>query len=65
MSYVRDLDEREKERKKKVVAALAAGEESIEPAPFDEGSYKYPPAQIVDGMLFLFARALTNTEGPT
>ncbi|VDB83809.1 unnamed protein product [Peniophora sp. CBMAI 1063] len=48
MSYVRDLDEREKERKKQVVAALAAGEETEEPAPFDEGSYKYPPAQIVD-----------------
>ena len=56
MSYVRDLDEREKERKKKVVAAIAAGEETEEPAAFDEGSYKYPPAQIVDGVFSSFLR---------
>jgi hypothetical protein len=48
MAYVRDLDELEKEKRRRIVSAVASGE-GIGEEPFDERSYKYPPAQIVDG----------------
>ncbi|KAI0311910.1 P-loop containing nucleoside triphosphate hydrolase protein [Amylostereum chailletii] len=46
MGYVRGLEEREKERKRKRLAQTVAGE--VEADPIEEESYKYPPAQIVD-----------------
>ncbi|KAI0250215.1 P-loop containing nucleoside triphosphate hydrolase protein [Lactifluus subvellereus] len=46
MSYVRDLEEREREKKNRRIAQAAAGEEMVNTPP--EESYKYPPAQLVD-----------------
>ncbi|KAI0034210.1 P-loop containing nucleoside triphosphate hydrolase protein [Vararia minispora EC-137] len=48
MGYVRELDEKERERKKRVISAVASGKE-VDEVSFDERSYRYPPAQIVDG----------------
>ena len=49
MTYVRDLQEKDKERKKKRLIMAAAGDgEDI--SPVEEESYKYPPGQILDGM---------------
>ncbi|KAI0303771.1 P-loop containing nucleoside triphosphate hydrolase protein [Multifurca ochricompacta] len=46
MYYVRDLEEKEQERKKRRTAQMTAGEE-IADTPLEE-SYKYPAAQLVD-----------------
>jgi hypothetical protein len=48
MGYVRSLEENERERQKRRAAQVAAGEE-VEDAVSEE-SYKYTPAQLVDGM---------------
>ena len=48
MGYVRSLEEKERERQKRRAAQVAAGEE-VEDA-MSEESYKYTPAQLVDGM---------------
>ncbi len=48
MGYVRSLEEKERERQRRRVAQAAAGEE-IEDGVSEE-SYKYTPAQLVDGM---------------
>ncbi|KAI0264439.1 P-loop containing nucleoside triphosphate hydrolase protein [Gloeopeniophorella convolvens] len=45
-TYVRNLEEQERERKSRRLAQVAAGEEAEEVPP--EESYKYPPAQLVD-----------------
>lgn len=50
MGYVRSLEEREREKKNKRIVQAAAGEEIVDTPP--EESYKYPPAQLVDGMCF-------------
>ncbi len=49
MSYVRDLEEKEREKKSRRMAQAAAGasEEGVD-IPLE--SYKYTPAQLVDGM---------------
>ncbi|TFY73542.1 hypothetical protein EWM64_g10470, partial [Hericium alpestre] len=47
VSYVRALEERERERKMKRLAMVAAGEEDP-PVSTEEESYKYPPGQILD-----------------
>ncbi|TFY72269.1 hypothetical protein EVG20_g738 [Dentipellis fragilis] len=47
VTYVRSLEERERERKKKRLAMIASGEDdAVEPT--EEESYKYPPGQILD-----------------
>jgi len=46
MGYVRNLEEKERERQKRRAAQVAAGEE-VEDAVSEE-SYKYTPAQLVD-----------------
>ena len=48
MGYVRSIEEKERERQKRRAAQVAAGEE-VEDA-MSEESYKYTPAQLVDGM---------------
>lgn len=50
MTYVRELEERERERKKKRFENLGKG---VEEEPTQEESYKYPPGQILDGSSFL------------
>ncbi len=49
MNYVRDLEEKEREKKSRRMAQAAAGasEEGVD-IPLE--SYKYTPAQLVDGM---------------
>ncbi|ETW83241.1 hypothetical protein HETIRDRAFT_383311 [Heterobasidion irregulare TC 32-1] len=47
MTYVRDLQEKDKERKKKRLIMAAAGDEE-DISPVEEESYKYPPGQILD-----------------
>ncbi|KAA1467676.1 hypothetical protein DENSPDRAFT_863145 [Dentipellis sp. KUC8613] len=47
VTYVRSLEEKERERKKKRLAMIASGEDdAVEPT--EEESYKYPPGQILD-----------------
>ena len=48
MGYVRSLEEKERERQKRRAAQVVAGEE-VEDA-LSEESYKYTPAQLVDGV---------------
>ena len=45
MAYVRDLEEKERERK---LRRLQAGDEAEVPAAIPD-DYRYPPAQILDG----------------
>ncbi|THH14106.1 hypothetical protein EW146_g6178 [Bondarzewia mesenterica] len=47
MGYVRELQEKELEKKKKRLSLIAAGEEE-DVVPTEEESYKYPPGQILD-----------------
>jgi len=50
MSYVRDLEEKEREKKsRRINQAMAGGGEKIEDTPLE--SYKYTPGQLVDGAL--------------
>ena len=50
VSYVRDLEEKERERKsRRINQAIARGGEEIDDAPLE--SYKYTPGQLVDGAL--------------
>jgi hypothetical protein len=50
MSYVRDLEEKEREKKsRRIKQATAGAGEEIDDAPLE--SYKYTPAQLVDGAL--------------
>jgi hypothetical protein len=48
MGYVRDLEGKERERQKRRVAQAAAGEDTEDTV--SEESYKYTPAQLVEGM---------------
>ena len=50
MSYVRNLEEKEREKKSRLMKQATAGaDEEIDDAPLE--SYKYTPAQLVDGAL--------------
>ena len=51
MSYVQNLEEKEREKNNRRVAQAAAGEAIVD-TPAEE-SYAYPPAQLVDGNAFL------------
>jgi hypothetical protein len=50
MNYVRDLEEKEREKKNRRIMQAAAGASEIVDTPLE--SYKYTPAQVVDGMFF-------------
>lgn len=51
IGYVKSLEERQRERSKKLEAGV--GELGVDDA---SESYKYPPAQLMDGMFLMFAR---------
>jgi hypothetical protein len=54
MSYVRKLEEEQKAAKAAVATAVVTTEDNIakvEPNEVTPESYRYPPAQIVDGEL--------------
>ena len=53
MSYVRELEEKEREKKSRRIAQAAAGasEETVVDIPLE--SYKYTPAQLVDGAFLM------------
>lgn len=52
MGYVRELEERERERKKKRFESLGKSIDEAPSGPTAEESYKYPPGQILDGSSF-------------